>query len=162
MSSLSVLQGLGLWALSCWLNFVISCQRQSQHWRPKRLFADGLPPVDLISCPVKALLAGQNAEIIHFVRPERNSPDEQRWGIIEGETLTKGFQSHVELGPVKSMLGCKTKGKGIGFSWERAFQVLRIGFNVKAFRKSAPTSARVGRNKDSPPLVPRQRPQGTT
>ena len=125
MSSLSVLQGLGLWALSCWLNFVISCQRQSQHWRPKRLFADGLPPVDLISCPVKALLAGQNAEIIHFVRPERNSPDEQRWGIIEGENLTK---------------------------W--VFQALRIGFDVKAFRKSAPTSARVGRNKDSPPLEP--------
>ena len=64
---------------------------------------------------------------------------------MEGENLTKGFQSHVESGPVKLMLGCKTKGKGIEFSWGRAFQVLRIGFNVKAFRKSALTSARVDR-----------------
>ena len=46
------------------------------------------------------------------------------------------------------------KGKGTVFSWEWSFHTFRIGFDVKAFRKSAPTSARVGRNKDSPPLVP--------
>ena len=43
-----------------------------------KLSADVLPLVDSTVCPAKALLAGQNSEIMRFVRPERNPPDEQR------------------------------------------------------------------------------------
>ena len=74
-----------------------------------KLFANGLPPVDSTFCPKKALLAGQNVEIMYFVRSERNPPDKQCWGIMAGENLTKGFQSHVESVPMESWPGWKTQ-----------------------------------------------------
>ena len=144
----------GLCTLPCWLNSVIPRQRQSQHCRPKRLFAGGLPRVDSTFCPVKALLAGQNVEIIHFVRPERNSPDKQCGGIMDSENLTKGFQPHVESVPMESGPGWKLNGKSTGFSWGWAFHAPRIGFDVKAFRKSEPTSSRGDRYRGMPRLVP--------
>ena len=51
-------------------------------------------------------------------------------------------------------------GKSTGFSWEWAFHALRIGFDVKAFSKFAPTSARVGRSVACLSLYPDLRPQG--
>ena len=71
----------------------------------KRLFADSLPPVDSTVCPARALLAGQNAENMRFVRSERNLPDEQRRVITDDENLTNGFQSHVESVLVESRPG---------------------------------------------------------
>ena len=70
------------------------------------------------------------------------------------ETLQKAFSHMSNLYRWNSDLTEKLNGNSIGFSWECAFHSLRIGFDVKAFRKSALTSSRGDRYRGLPQLVP--------
>ena len=70
------------------------------------------------------------------------------------ETLQKAFSHMSNLCRWNSDWAEKLNGKSTGFSWECAFHSLRIGFDVKTFRKSAPTSSRGDCYRGLPQLVP--------
>ena len=53
-------------------------------------------------CPVYALLAGQNVEIIHFVRPNRDHRTNSAKEAGDGENLTKGFQPYHDPAPAEA------------------------------------------------------------
>ena len=161
---------------SCWPACVISCQRQSQRWRPMRFFADGMPLVGQSPCSVRSRSPSCLPMYYHwliqlFVRRKPCWPDKiQKSCALSGQSAIhrmnsaerlwtlrisqKAFSHMSNLCRWNSYRAEILKGKGTGFSWEWSFQTFRIGFDVKAFRKSEPTSARGGRNKNSPQLVP--------
>ena len=70
------------------------------------------------------------------------------------ESLQKAFSHMSNLCRWNSDWAEKLNGKSTGFSWECAFHSLRIGYDVKTFRKSAPTSSRGDCYRGLPQLVP--------
>ena len=94
-----------------------------------------------------------NEEIIHSGRSaiHRTNSAEGLWKV---RILQKAFCHMSNLWRWNSDRAEKLYGKSTGFSWEWALHSLRIGFDMKTFRKSTPTSSRGDRYRGLFQLVP--------